>query len=87
MSSKASIRNQIRSYGNTIEEKKIVEKILKSLSQRFEHVVTVIEESRDPSSLSRHDLMGSLQAHEKRTSRYSERPIKQAFQSKMIMAE
>ncbi|KAK2984863.1 hypothetical protein RJ640_006612 [Escallonia rubra] len=77
----AKIVNQIRSYGDTIEENKIVEKILRSLSQRFEHVVTVIEESEDLSSLSRHGLMGSLKAHEKRTSRYSEQPIKQAFQS------
>ncbi|KAK2993907.1 hypothetical protein RJ640_012781 [Escallonia rubra] len=36
----AEIVNQIRSYGDTIEEKKIVEKILRSLPQRFEHVVT-----------------------------------------------
>ncbi|KAK3043594.1 hypothetical protein RJ639_001656 [Escallonia herrerae] len=78
---------KIRRYGETIEEKKIVEKILRSLPQRFEHVVMVIEESKDLSSLSRHDLMGSLEAREKRTSRYSEQPIKQAFQSKMNIAE
>lgn len=38
------IVNQIRAYGDQIEEKKIVEKILKSLPPKFNHAVLAIEE-------------------------------------------
>lgn len=38
------IVNQIRAYGDQIEEKKIVEKILKSLPPKFDHAVLAIEE-------------------------------------------
>ena len=35
---------QIRSHGETLEERRIVEKILKSLSSRFDAIVVAIEE-------------------------------------------
>ena len=41
------ISNQIKSLGDEVPEKKMVEKILWSLPQKFEHVVTVIEETKD----------------------------------------
>ena len=53
----AKIVNQIKSYEDTIQEKKLVEKILQSLPKNFDHVVAAIEES--------HELMGSFEAHMK----------------------
>uniref|UniRef100_A0A2N9EW08 CCHC-type domain-containing protein n=1 Tax=Fagus sylvatica TaxID=28930 RepID=A0A2N9EW08_FAGSY len=83
----AEIVNQIKSYGDTIQEKKLVEKILRSLPQKFDHVVAAIEESKDLSILSLYELMGSLEAHEGRMSRFSSQPLEQAFQSKVNVSQ
>ncbi|KAB2600511.1 hypothetical protein D8674_042975 [Pyrus ussuriensis x Pyrus communis] len=42
----SGIVNQIRSYGDAILDKKIVEKTLRSLPPKFDHVVAAIEESK-----------------------------------------
>ena len=83
----AKIVNQIKSYRDTIQEKKLVEKILWSLPQKFDHVVAAIEESKDLSILSLYELMGSLEAHEGRMSRFSSQPLEQAFQSKANVSQ
>ena len=69
------IGNQIKSYGEEVPEKKVVEKILRSLPQKFEHVVAVIEETKDLTKLSQYELMGSLEAHEERVNRYNRRLV------------
>ena len=61
----AKIVNQIKSYEDTIQEKKLVEKILQSLPKNFDHVVAAIEESQDLSVLTMYELMGSFEAHMK----------------------
>lgn len=58
--------NQVRSYGDTIEDQKIVEKILRSLPAKFDAVVIAIQEAKDLSQLSVDELMGSLLVHEQR---------------------
>ena len=78
----AEIVNQIKSHGYTIQEKKINEKILRSLPQKFEHIVAAIEGSKDLSKLTMYELMGSFDAHEKRMTRFLEQPIDQAFSIK-----
>ncbi|KAA8519704.1 hypothetical protein F0562_013851 [Nyssa sinensis] len=83
----SEIVNQIQSCGDTIQEKKVVEKILRSLTQKFEHVVPAIEESKDLSKLSMYELMGSLETHEKRMSRFSSQSLEQAFQSTVNVSE
>ena len=83
----AEIVNLIRSCGDSVEEKKIVDKILRVLPQKFQHVVTVIEESKDLSQLTMYELMGSLEAHENRMARYTDESLEQALQSKMNVTE
>ncbi|CAL2228327.1 unnamed protein product [Prunus armeniaca] len=83
----SGIVNQIRSYGDTIPDKKIVEKTLRSLPPKFDHVVAAIEESKDLIALSLHELIGSLEAHEKRINRYAYQSLEQAFQSKLDSKE
>ena len=82
----SAIVNQIRSYGDTIANKRIVEKILRSLPQKFD-VVASIEESKDLANLTLHELAGSLEAYEKRISRSSEGSFEQAFQAKVNIRE
>jgi len=40
-----TIYNQIKRYGEKMEETRVVEKILRSLQKNFHYVVVVIEES------------------------------------------
>lgn len=42
-----TIVNQLRSYGEEISIQIIVEKVLRSLTPKFDHVVVVIETSKD----------------------------------------
>ncbi|CAL2278753.1 unnamed protein product [Prunus armeniaca] len=75
------------SYGDTIPDKKIVEKTLRSLPPKFYHVVAAIEESKDLAALVLHELIGSLEAHEKRINRSTDQSLEQAFQSKLDLKE
>ncbi|CAL1407786.1 unnamed protein product [Linum trigynum] len=79
--------NQIKATGDIMEERKIVEIILRSLSSKFEHIVAVIEETKDLANLPMSELMGSLLAHEQRMSRFTKPPLEQAFSSKVNMTE
>jgi len=59
-----------------------VEKILRSLTPRFEHVVAAIEEANDISKMTVRLLSGSLRAHEQRMNDNKiEKPIEQALQA------
>lgn len=79
----AEIVNQIRSLGDIIEERKVVQKVLRSLPSKYDYIVVAIEESKDLSAYAFHDLMSSLQVHEERIGRSSNQPLEQAFDSKM----
>lgn len=59
-----NIVSQMRSYGETITEQTIVDKVLRSLPQIFDHVVASIEESKISAEVSFNQIMGSLQSHE-----------------------
>jgi len=70
-----NIVNNIKILRDTIEDKKVVQKVLISLFAKFDHIVVVIEESKDLSMLSVTELMGSLQADEERLRRFTEQPL------------
>lgn len=75
----ADIVNQLRSYGEEIYDQTIVEKVLRSLTPKFDHVVAAIEESKDLSTYSFDELMGSLQSHEVRINKSVEKNEEKAF--------
>lgn len=54
--------NQMRSFGEEVLEKMIVTQVLRSLPSKFtfDHVVAAIEESKDFSTYSFDELIGSL---------------------------
>jgi hypothetical protein len=76
--------NQMKSYGEDMTDRRIVEKILISLPEKFDPMVAVIEEAKDLSILGVQEL-GSLKSHEQRLERHSEKSIESAFQSKLTV--
>ncbi|KAK2417002.1 hypothetical protein QL285_039350 [Trifolium repens] len=73
--------SQMRSYGDNILDKRIVEKILISIPRKYDAIVTTIEQTKDLSSLSVTELIGSLEAYE-RLSRHDDNTTENVFQSK-----
>ena len=72
--------NQMKSYGEEISDKRIVEKLLISLPNKFDPIVAVIEETKDLSLLSVQELFGSLKTYEQRLLRHYEKSVESAFQ-------
>lgn len=56
--------NQVTTHGETITEKYIVVKILRSLKVRLDTIVVAIEESNDLAATRKKELQSSLKAHE-----------------------
>ena len=77
--------NQMKSHEDTINDCKIVGKILISLTEKFDPMVAVIEETKDLSTMSIQGLMGSLRSYEQRLLRRIEKSIESAFQSKLTI--
>jgi predicted amidophosphoribosyltransferase len=77
--------NQMKSHGDTIEDRRIVDKILISLTEKFDPMVAVIEETKDLSTMTIQGLMGSLRSYEQRLSRRNEKSVESAFQSKLTI--
>ncbi|KAD3336165.1 hypothetical protein E3N88_31684 [Mikania micrantha] len=61
-----AVASQQRGFGEDVSDQKIVEKILRSLTERYDHVVPSIEVAYDLSQLSAVKLMGCLQSQEER---------------------
>ena len=59
-----SVANQMRSNGETMPDTKVVEKVLRTLTERFTYVVVSIEESKDVSAMTIDELQSSLVVHE-----------------------
>ncbi|XP_052725941.1 uncharacterized protein LOC128194394 [Vigna angularis] len=57
--------NSMRAYNDGISNQYVVDKILRTLTPRFDHVVVTIEETRDLEKLEIEELQHSLEAHEK----------------------
>ena len=61
-----TVANQLKCNGETLMDAKVMDKIFWSLTDDFENVVCVIEESRNMEEMTIDDLAGSLEAHEQR---------------------
>ncbi|KAL0335094.1 UNVERIFIED_CONTAM: putative mitochondrial protein [Sesamum radiatum] len=77
--------NQLKAYGEDIPEKRVVEKLLISVTEKYDTIVTTIEETKDITTLTVTELVGSLEAYEKRRIRREENSLENAFQSKLNM--
>ena len=81
-----SVVNQLRVNGEKLNDLRVIEKIMRSLTVRFDYVVAAIEEGRDLSTMTIEGLMGSLCSHEHRMNHRAEVSVEQAFQSKVILS-
>nr|XP_027191521.1 uncharacterized protein LOC113787151 [Cicer arietinum] len=64
------VATEMRNMGEDMQDNKIVDKILRTLSEKFTYVVCSIEESKDISSLSVDSLQSSLRCHEQKINRH-----------------
>jgi hypothetical protein len=78
------ILNQIRLTGEAIPDQCIVEKVLRSLTNKFKMVITTILESKDLSCFSIDELISSLLTHETRLHLIDE-SIANAFKNQLCL--
>jgi hypothetical protein len=77
--------NHIKSHGETIEDRKVVEKVLRILPPKFDTLVVIVEESKDLSQFSLDELQASLINHEHRLNR-SSMSLENAFSSQSYIS-
>ena len=77
--------NQMKSHGEDISDRRVVEKILKSLPSRFNSLVVAIEETKDMDAYSMDELQASLISHEHRLRRSHGDSIENAFKTQVII--
>lgn len=65
------VANNMRNLGEDMKDVKIVEKVLRTLTEKFNYVVCSIEESKDIDLLSVDELQSSLVVHEQKFRRNS----------------
>ncbi|XP_058111952.1 putative disease resistance protein At1g50180 [Magnolia sinica] len=73
--------------GQKVEDIRVIEKALRSLTTKFEHVVVVIEESKDLDKLFIEELGGLLQVHEQRMQKNAGSTLEHALESKLTLKE
>ena len=69
-----------------LPETRVVEKILRSLTDNFENVVCTIEESKGLAKFTVDELADSLEAHEQRKKKKKE-PLDQSLQTKVSIRD
>ena len=65
--------NQVRLLGEDFPNSRIVEKVLVSLPEKFEHKICSLEDSKDFAEMSLQELVNALQAVEQRQTYRQER--------------
>ena len=81
-----TVVNQLNRNREMLPETRVVEKILRSLTDNFENVVCTIEESKDLTKFIVDELTGSLEAYEQRKKK-KEKPLDQVLQTKATIKD
>jgi CII-binding regulator of phage lambda lysogenization HflD len=61
-----ALTNLMKSCGEAMTDRSKIEKILRTLTEKFDHIVVAIEESKDLATMKIEELQASLEAHELR---------------------
>ncbi|KAH9706546.1 hypothetical protein KPL70_012251 [Citrus sinensis] len=61
-----TISNELKRNGEEFKEVRIIEKILRSVDLKFDHIIVTIEETRDLEDMTIEQLQGRLQAYEEK---------------------
>ena len=61
-----TVFNKLKRNGKELKEVRIIEKILRSVDSKFDHIVVTIEETRDLEDMTIKQLQGRLQAYEEK---------------------
>ncbi|XP_019447259.1 PREDICTED: uncharacterized protein LOC109350483 [Lupinus angustifolius] len=79
-----SLSNLMKGCGEVMKDQLVVEKVLRTLTSKFDHVVVAIEESKDLEVFKIEELQRTLEAHEQRIKeRDQERNPNQALQAQL----
>lgn len=73
-----TVSNKMRSNREEMTDSKIVEKILRTLTDKFTYVVVSIEESKDTGNMSIDELQSSLTVHEQK---FKKTPLEEEMQA------
>ncbi|KAI5348276.1 hypothetical protein L3X38_001163 [Prunus dulcis] len=65
--------NNLKSLGEDVIEKRIVQKLLMSLSRRYKSIVSIIEETRDLDTIRVEEILASVKVYDKREDLHDER--------------
>ncbi|GAU33702.1 hypothetical protein TSUD_148530 [Trifolium subterraneum] len=57
-----TLTNQMMNCGSTLNEEEMVEKVLRTLTHKFDHIVVTIEQTKDLSEIKMEDLQSTLEA-------------------------
>ena len=74
--------NKMATLGEAVSNEVLIKKVLRSLTQRWNHVAIIMEESKDLTKLQFDELVGSLMSHEERLKETFE-AVEKAFSSKL----
>ncbi|KAK2361452.1 secreted RxLR effector protein [Trifolium repens] len=83
-----SLVNQMQTCGEVLTDQMVVEKVLRSLTPKFDFIVVAIQEAKDVKTMKIEELHSSLEAHELMViDRGSERSNQQALQAQFFKKE
>ncbi|XP_016165175.1 uncharacterized protein LOC107607786 [Arachis ipaensis] len=74
---------KMRVYGKNMLDSKVVEKILRTMSMKYDHVVTTILESHDMDTMTIAELQGIMKCHIRRILKKSGKSTEEALKSRV----
>ncbi|XP_072064502.1 uncharacterized protein [Arachis hypogaea] len=78
--------NKMRVYGEDMPDSKVVEKILRTMPMKYDHMVTTILESHDMDTMMITELQGTMESHISRILEKSERSTKEALKKRVNLS-